>query len=449
MLPSNQVSNYYEIKGIQTIGEELYLNEKRADFYFEFESADGPCDRIATHKIFLGTISDVFDAMFKESWKEKTSVQIVDASMAEFKEFLQFFYLSRAQLTKENVAKVMYLADKYNVQECLRMCEEFMTLLLSTDNVCWGYDLAILYNQAFLKKYCVIIIALDTKAVFSSDSFLECSKDVVSNILQMNALSCSEAEVFEACMGWVKSACQQDELTKEIVKKYLGDAFDNIQFASMTLQEFTVQWIAYEQLFTFDEYKTIVKKIASKSADYEDENPRKKFRKSSIDSCQKKRCGRVISLKYHPYPYHIKNRETTKFTVNEPLLLCGFKCDKVWVSVDGKYGSVNENLPTKVTISEISKLSNEESILHGENVSIEPNIYLEVTLVKPILIRPGFMYAIHMEMSPPENACTGVLLKSEVKFDSDITIQFHDDPTMEDDKDVARGLIYSLIFNRI
>ncbi|XP_031637184.1 BTB/POZ domain-containing protein 3-like [Contarinia nasturtii] len=442
MLPSNQVSNYYGINGIQTIGEDLYLNKKWADFHFEFESDE----RIPTHKSFLGTISDVFEAMFNDSWKEKTSVKIVDASIDEFKEFLQFFYLSRAQLTKENVAKVMYLADKYNVQECLRMCKQFMTLLLSTDNVCWGYDLAILYNQEFLKKYCETIIAIDTKAVFSSDSFLECSKDAVTNILQMDALSCSETEVFESCMAWLKLASQQDELTKEIVQKYLGDSFYKIRFGSMTLEEFTSFDPSYEELFSFGEYRKFIKKIASKNTDTEDEIPRKKFGKSSIDSCQKKRCARLISLKYSRQLYHIKNREITKFSVNEPILLCGFKCDKIWVSVDGNYGSVKENLPTKVTISEISKLSNEESILHGENVSIGPNIYLEVTLVKPILIRPGFMYAIHMEMSPPENTCTGVLLKSEVKLDSGITIQFHDDPTIDN---TARGLIYELLFKQI
>ncbi|XP_031634640.1 BTB/POZ domain-containing protein 6-B-like isoform X2 [Contarinia nasturtii] len=439
MLATNQVSNDYEIKGIQTIGQELYLKEKWADFHFEFESADGPYNRIPTHKSFLATISDVFGTMFNDSWKEKNSVKIVDASIDEFKEFLQFFYLSRAQLTKENVAKVMYLADKYNVQECLRMCEQFMTLLLSTDNVCWGYDLAILYNQAFLKKYCEIIIALDTKAVFSSDSFLECSKDAMSNILQMNALSCSEIELFEACIAWLKSVSQQDELTNEIVQKYLGDSFYKIRFATMTLQDFTEQWIQYEQLFTFDEYKTIVKRIASKGTSLDHEMSREIF-KAFSSIFPSVGCSRFISNKYSEVPYYIKNKETTKFSVNKPLFLSAIICDAIFEFIDGKFNTYEKEwVPTKMTIAEISKLADKEIILHAEDINMKRDAHTVVYLNKPILIRQGFVYAIHMEMSPPEKACTALLLKSEVKLkDSDIIIQFHDDPTRDDDKDVAR-----------
>ncbi|XP_031639884.1 uncharacterized protein LOC116351878 [Contarinia nasturtii] len=446
MSVTNQVSNDYEIKGIQTIGEELYLSEKWADFHFEFESADGPCDRIPTHKSFLGTISDVFLSMFKDSWKVQDSVKIVDASMDEFKEFLQFFYLSRAKLTKENVAKVMYLADKYNVQECLRICEEFMTLLLSIDNVCWGYDLAILYNQEFLKKYCETMIAIDTKAVFSSDSFLKCSQVTMTNILQLDSLSCPELVVFEACMAWLKSVSHQDELTKEIVQQYLGDSFYKIRFATMTLQEFTSFDPSYEELFSFGEYRKIIKKLVSKSttSKSEMEIQRKQFKpKFKILLC-----NRLVSFKYSNSPYFIKSKETTKFTVNKPFFLRGFQCDKLSMFVKGIYVDVKEKIPAKVAIVEISKLGDEESIVITQHVNMQTEESTKVCLDNPILVKPGVMYAIHMEMSPPKNACTGLLMKSEVKMDSDIIVQFPRDSTNDYDR-AARGLIYKIAFNHI
>ncbi|XP_031639412.1 BTB/POZ domain-containing protein 6-like, partial [Contarinia nasturtii] len=106
--------NDYAIKGILSVGEQLYLNKDTADFHFICKSADGKDERIPVHKLLLGSVSDVFRAMFSDSWKEKIDVVIPDANATEFKEFLQFFYLGRAKLTMDNIAKVMYLGDKYN-----------------------------------------------------------------------------------------------------------------------------------------------------------------------------------------------------------------------------------------------------------------------------------------------------------------------------------------------
>lgn len=107
--------------------ETSYLSEKYAEFHFIFNSTDGKCDRIPVHKVFLSAKSNVFEKMFTGSWSDKWEVEIVDVTASAFREFLQFIYLSKVKLTMENVSDVIDLGKKYNMNECVIVCGEFIT----------------------------------------------------------------------------------------------------------------------------------------------------------------------------------------------------------------------------------------------------------------------------------------------------------------------------------
>lgn len=104
------------------VGRSLYLSEKAADVYLIFESGE----RIPAHKPLLVAASEVFDTMFFGSMPEKGDVKMVDVSADAFKEFLQFFYFNKVPLTIQNIGHVMYLGDKYDVAECMKLCETFL-----------------------------------------------------------------------------------------------------------------------------------------------------------------------------------------------------------------------------------------------------------------------------------------------------------------------------------
>lgn len=218
--------------------KEIYLNTKSCDVNFSFNSANGPGKRVAAHKCLLAASSDVFNAMFYGDLKEPGDVHLADSSDAAFMEFLQFFYLSDVKLTMENITEVMYLGQKYNVKGCISVCVEFLKDNLTAENVCSCLDLAILYDHNDLVKMCEKIIILDTVAVFKSVDFLECNKRASHHILKMDLLSCSEVDVFEACMNWVTTTSEQQILSKAIVDMHLGDLFYEIRFKSMTMQQF-------------------------------------------------------------------------------------------------------------------------------------------------------------------------------------------------------------------
>lgn len=130
----------------------FYQCEDTADMYFVFpklkkerKSDDKmvPETRIPAHKIILAANSSVFHRMFYGEMKETGDIAIIDATPYVFGVFLQYFYLEQMNLTIDKVGEVLYLADKYDVSGCSTKCSAFLKEILNTDNMCWGYELAI------------------------------------------------------------------------------------------------------------------------------------------------------------------------------------------------------------------------------------------------------------------------------------------------------------------
>ncbi|XP_031639222.1 BTB/POZ domain-containing protein 9-like [Contarinia nasturtii] len=435
----------YDSKLFAAIGEELYLSSDLADVYFVFESKNKPNVRVPAHKILLQKGCDAFRAMFNGSWKEKNEVRIVDTPASAFKEFLQFFYKVEVVLTKENVGAVMNLAKQYVMDECVTMCVKFLKNTLNESNVCTRYGMAILYEQVELKKSCETIIGLKANSMFKSADFLSCDRNILAAILGLDWLTCSEVELFEACMAWVKAASKQEVLTTEAVQDHLGDLLYKIRFGAMSMNEFGVLVPSYGKAFSADDYQEIIQIILDEDFKATIFNG-KRVKRCEIEPWHYKHifCNREFSESDSVDPYFLQNIETTKFSVNQPLLLYAFICDHLRLFRDGKYYEMDEELPTKFTIVEVahSGSTNEEVELYNGDAYLE-YICTVVSVSNPIFIRPGFHYEIRMKLDPPVDCCIGSLLQSEVHI-NDITVQFHDDGDNE-----SSNFIWELRFYKI
>ncbi|XP_031639211.1 uncharacterized protein LOC116351267 [Contarinia nasturtii] len=387
--------------------------------------------------------------MFNGSWKGKNEVSIVDTSASAFKEFLQFFYKVEVVLTKENVGAVMNLAKQYVMDECVTMCVKFLKNTLNESNVCTRYGMAILYEQVELKKTCETIIGLKANSMFKSADFLSCDRNVLAAILGLDWLTCSEVELFEACMAWVKAASKQEVLTTEAVQDHLGDLLYKIRFGAMSMNEFGVLVPSYGKAFSADDYQEIIQIILDEDFKATIFNG-KRVKRCEIEPWHYKHifCNRAFPDSDSVEPYFLQNK-TTKFSVNQSLLLYAFICDHLRLFRDGKYYEMDEELPTKFTIVEVahSGSTNEEVELYNGEANLEYIGTNEVLLRNPIFIRPGFHYEIRMKLDPPEGCCIGGLVKSEVHMAiNDTTVQFHDDPTGDI---VPRNLIWDLDFYKV
>ncbi|XP_031633721.1 BTB/POZ domain-containing protein 6-A-like, partial [Contarinia nasturtii] len=225
-------------------GERLYLHSKTADMSFVFEIDGDLTEHVPAHKIMLSAGSPVFEAMFFGSIKETGDVQIVDASPAAFREFLQFFYLGSVQLTPENIFTVTNLCHKYEVADGLLLCETGMLKTLSvTDNMCSGYELALLLELQKVIKFCEQKITESLEGVLNSIDFLNCNEVMLKRIVQLVQLSKGSASlIVNGCMAWANNKCQQKnvETTTENLKKEFGSLLVEIPslVAELSKEEF-------------------------------------------------------------------------------------------------------------------------------------------------------------------------------------------------------------------
>lgn len=103
------------------IGKVLYLSDETADVNFIFEPDPTQIEVVPAHKSHLAAASTAFRMMFKkcdevdDNAQGKSCIVMCDVTPGAFKEFLKFFYFSEVKISMENVAEVMELGFKFNV----------------------------------------------------------------------------------------------------------------------------------------------------------------------------------------------------------------------------------------------------------------------------------------------------------------------------------------------
>lgn len=374
--------------------------------------------------------------MFYGPVKEEGDIKIVDASIGALKEFLQFFYTNDIQLTMENVAYVMNLGKKYEINECFNFCVKPMKCKVTPKNACHIYGIATFYELADLMRICEYIFRTESTAILKSNDFMECKVKMLGHILKMNYLSCPETVVFEACMAWIKSASQIDEITKNLIQTYLGVMFYQIRFRSMTYDEFVDFFPKYEMAFTANELIEILQMI--RKPKYQPKlfngSKRKLFNPNGLEAMK---CNREMYRSNRGIP--IQCIETTTFTTNKEVLLIYYKCVPVW---NNNGHALEEDVTANVTIvrvfDTVQGVSN--TVLYtGETKICRDQQYHEVHMLKPILICPEFEYQIRFNLQISEGVSTfRSFRKTEFLLDSDISVKFHRDT-------VVNGLVFGLV----
>lgn len=441
-------SKTYQNQYMLESGKKLYLDTDTADVHFSFDLDNGTVRRIGSHKILLAAVSDKFmDIFYGKSKGIGGDIKLIDVSDAAFVEFLQYFYLSKVKLTAENIDDVMLLGYKYNVKKCVEDCIQFLidTYGLNSENVCAALFLAIQYDRRELIKLCETCITLDTAAVFDSVAFLRCEWFVLAHILKMNVFSCSEVEVFEASMAWVKIKCGQNVLTKEMIDTHLHELQYEIRFKSMTIEEFCILEAKYGTVLRTN-FHTITNMIVLPQ--FQSENFNKHPRQAKWNEQEVITCDRTVGNKLEWHLLDIQHKST--FTTDKPLLLGSFACGEICVSHPKPRRALRANLSVEVEI-------NEASGLKGDNAKILLKMKTElkseetnISLLHPVLIRPGFFYSICVGNFPDEHGYCTEEMKTETRIESDINIKFHNNAVCaQDEKIIAIGLISILYFNKI
>lgn len=235
---------------------------------------------------------------------------------------------------------------------------------------------------------------------------------------------CEEIEVFDACIEWAKTACRKNQLNEndsKNLKNHLGDCIYLIQFGKMTHGEVgrILGNKLYADMFNRDELLEITS--TSLVPNFEPKLFGKSTRKNLSFSSNKNPELAVRRNINHYNNRNFKNKETTRFTSNIPLLL-----GKIDFGVNLK----SQDFDFDIVHCDSNKTlynGRANTILNSANSST-----LQANLGKGTFIKPQELYEIRLSISPDMVGYqfhVPISRDDVVKIGADIIIKFHENST--------------------
>lgn len=281
------------------------FTQDTADFRFHIINSDGGCDVIAVHKRLLAALSTVFGAMFSGNWNESTSVKLIDTSADAFNTFLEYFYCNRIKVNEGNVGEILYLACKYKISAIKATCATYIMEHLSLTNVLDAINLATTFELAALTKKCRAMIGANIKEIIASADFADCHWRVLYEILDGEAISCTEEELFDAAITWASVECTKqglDVLSGKNLRSVLGNAYNLFRFEQMERGNFAKRLKIHKDMFSRDEVVSII-------------HTRDRWQQGSRNDCRQRKQFRFVFQ-------HLKDASETRTSASNPFKLC-------------------------------------------------------------------------------------------------------------------------------
>lgn len=445
---NNNIQTSFKSRFAKNLFKQLYLNADTADVFFILKSNEnGQMEKIPGHKCLMGAAHPVFNAMFFGQLKETGDVEIIDASAEAFKEFLQFFYLNKVTLTPENIGDVLNLAKKYEIRECSKQCGAYLMKTLDIDDMCWGYENALFFEEENLMNFCEKNIQIHTEETFKSNSFLNCDWTTLKRILGLRLL-CPEFEVFRACIKWSEAACERQNLeitSKRSLRVQLKDLLFRIRYENIPNDIFNANINMFRRLFTVNELITISLMVKGSMEMVSETFIPRTMQSFDWDESEILVCNRV--LRHETSGSELQKYDQTTFKCNQLLLWCKLLCGSLF----NCYEQLPFNgMPARVTITQVP---NERIFTNlPAKVMFETKIKLSmiegklITLPEPIVVKPDYKYEIQIENLSKKSFHSNHLLTREKDFGNNCKIHFLCDSMIDNPRN---GLVTCLYFNRL
>lgn len=235
--------------------ENQFLNEHTADVYFIIHQF-----KIPAHKVILAASSSLLEKRFNENIDLK-QIEINSVSPPAFKEFLFAFYSKYPEksFTAANSYSILSLAKAFGAHFCLNAQEKFLIKNLSTEQLCFGYQMAKEFALLELQSHCQKQINEKKRDVLESQSFQCIGSEVLHDILGDLVLQQTEEirMVWNACLNWSKVQCVKLSMDTSDLSKHrelLGKCFDQMLSIVSKDNDFLIHVMEnYKGLFQSDD----------------------------------------------------------------------------------------------------------------------------------------------------------------------------------------------------
>lgn len=163
--------------------------------------------------------------------------------------WLRFVYNERVVITSETFIEVSLLASRYECEELNKLCHQ-----LATNKITWKNALSFL-NQylnlepfdeisrypvlTFIKEQCLTVIDKFGITAILRPSLFRCDNKTINEFLKRDTFRVHEWTLFTALLLWVDNKCRDGNiaLTRNSLRSLLGDAFYQIRFPLMRINE--------------------------------------------------------------------------------------------------------------------------------------------------------------------------------------------------------------------
>ena len=172
-----------ELKTPQEYLKNLLLEDQFSDIKLV-----APCGKdLNAHKCILAARSTTFAAMFKHDMLEKKSniVKITDVNYDVLKEMLLFIYTANVENIKTFASELFIAADKYDIQDLKRQCENYIADNINVENAIEVFELAEKHNAEKLKTRVMNFVKPNIASIMKTDAFekLQINKDSLANFI--------------------------------------------------------------------------------------------------------------------------------------------------------------------------------------------------------------------------------------------------------------------------
>lgn len=176
--------------------ETCYLDSKTADLHFVF-CVDSKSESLAAHRSLLAGNSAEFDRILNVEWKGLKCIPM-QHSIDAFKEFLQFFYFTKVELSMENIVEIANFCKKCQIVGFIQKLEISFKASESID-VCHGYGNALLLEHENLIRYYEQLVQENSSEILKSTSLLESDRELFDKILTLLSKKYSGSERMAVC----------------------------------------------------------------------------------------------------------------------------------------------------------------------------------------------------------------------------------------------------------
>ncbi|XP_031633846.1 uncharacterized protein LOC116347411 isoform X1 [Contarinia nasturtii] len=219
---------------------------------------------IYAHRCILAALSSKHKDQFYGIFAYEDNIKVADVTATDFDNFLKFFYCNKFTVNEISIEPVLKLLKQSFADDFADLFEKILLFRMNKTNLHFIYRMAITYELINLKEICKKEISIETMAI--TDSFINCTHEVLIHILKINSLNYKEMKIFDACIAWARNSClkkNKDDTKAENLRTELGDAIYQIRFCSMSIEEFTNIHRKYPGFFLPDETNEIFYSIAN------------------------------------------------------------------------------------------------------------------------------------------------------------------------------------------